>query len=47
MFQIIGIVLLFGLVFGSYLISGGQLGVIMHALPHEMMCIGGPASPPS
>jgi chemotaxis protein MotA len=41
MFQIIGIVLLFGLVFGSYLISGGQLGVIMHALPHEMMCIGG------
>jgi chemotaxis protein MotA len=31
MFQIIGIVLLFGLVFGSYLISGGNLGVILHA----------------
>jgi chemotaxis protein MotA len=41
MFQIIGIVLLFGLVFGSYLISGGNLGVILHALPHEMMAIGG------
>jgi chemotaxis protein MotA len=41
MFQIIGIVLLFVLVFGSYLISGGNMGVIMHALPHEMMAIGG------
>jgi chemotaxis protein MotA len=43
MFQIIGIVLLFALVFGSYLISGGNLGVILHALPHEMMAIGGAA----
>jgi chemotaxis protein MotA len=43
MFQIIGIVLLFALVFGSYIISGGNLGVILHALPHEMMCIGGAA----
>jgi chemotaxis protein MotA len=41
MFQIIGIVLLFALVFGSYIISGGNMGVILHALPHEMMCIGG------
>jgi len=41
MFQIIGIVLLFVLVFGSYLISGGNMGVILHALPHEMMAIGG------
>jgi chemotaxis protein MotA len=41
MFQIIGIVLLFALVFGSYLISGGNMGVILHALPHEMMAIGG------
>jgi chemotaxis protein MotA len=41
MFQIIGLVLLFGLVFGSYLMSGGNMGVIMHALPHEMMAIGG------
>jgi len=41
MFQIIGIVLLFVLVFGSFLISGGNFGVILHALPHEMMAIGG------
>ncbi len=41
MFQIIGIVLLFGLVFGSYIMTGGNMGVIMEALPHEMMCIGG------
>jgi chemotaxis protein MotA len=41
MFQIIGIVMLFGLVFGSFIISGGNIGVILHALPHELMCIGG------
>jgi chemotaxis protein MotA len=41
MFQIIGIVVLFGAVFGSYIISGGKLPVILEALPHEMMCIGG------
>jgi chemotaxis protein MotA len=39
MFQIIGIVLLFGLVFGSYLMSGGNMGVILHAAPHELMAI--------
>ena len=39
MFQIIGVVLLFGLVFGSFLISGGNMGVIMHAAPHELMAI--------
>jgi chemotaxis protein MotA len=41
MFQIIGIVLLFGLVFGSYLMSGGKLDVIIEAAPHELMAIGG------
>ena len=41
MFQIIGIVLLFALVFGSFLISGGNMAVILEALPHELMCIGG------
>ncbi len=39
MFQIIGIVLLFGLVFGSFLMSGGNMGVILHAAPHELMAI--------
>ena len=41
MFQIIGLVLLFGMVFGSYIMAGGNMGVILHALPHEMMAIGG------
>jgi chemotaxis protein MotA len=41
MFQIIGIVVLFTMVFGSFLLSGGRLDVITHALPHEMMAIGG------
>ncbi len=39
MFQIIGIVLLFGLVFGSYIMSGGNMGVIIEAAPHELMAI--------
>ncbi len=39
MFQIIGVVLLFGLVFGSYIISGGNMGVIIEAAPHELMAI--------
>ncbi|HUZ11380.1 MAG TPA: flagellar motor stator protein MotA [Caulobacteraceae bacterium] len=41
MFQIIGIVLLFALVFGSFIMSGGNMGVIFEAMPHEMMAIGG------
>ena len=41
MFQIIGLILLFVLVFGSYIISGGNMGVILKATPHEMMAIGG------
>ena len=41
MFQIIGIVLLFAMVFGSYLMSGGNLGVIIEAAPHELMAICG------
>lgn len=39
MFQIIGVVLLFGLVFGSFVISGGNMAVIMEAAPHELMAI--------
>lgn len=41
MFQIIGIVLLFGAVFGTYIMTGGNMEVIMHATPHEMATIGG------
>ena len=43
MLQIGGIVILFAMVFGGFLISGGSLGVIVEALPHEMMTIGGAA----
>ena len=39
MFQIIGIVMLFGLVFGSFILSGGNMGVIIEAAPYELMCI--------
>ena len=41
MFQIIGIVLLFAMVFGSFIISGGKIAVVLEALPHELMCIFG------
>src|SRR5271156_284992 len=43
MLQIISIVVLFAMVFGGFLISGGSLGVVFEALPHEMMTIGGAA----
>jgi len=41
MFQIIGIVMLFGMVFGSYALAGGKFDVIIHAAPHEFMAIAG------
>jgi len=43
MFGMIGIVLTFVMVFGGYVLAGGHVGVILHALPHEMMIIGGAA----
>jgi chemotaxis protein MotA len=39
MFQIVGIILLFVLVFGSFIMSGGKMDVIIEAAPHELMCI--------
>jgi len=39
MFQIIGIVLLFCMVFGSYILAGGKMGIITYALPYELMAI--------
>lgn len=41
MVPIIGIVTLFVMVFGGYLIAGGHMEPILHAVPHEMMTIGG------
>lgn len=43
MLPIIGLVVVLAMVFGSYLISGGKMDIIIHAAPHELMAIGGGA----
>ena len=37
----IGFLIILGCVFGSFIVAGGKMGVILHALPHEMVAIGG------
>ncbi|MGH6780550.1 MAG: flagellar motor stator protein MotA [Sphingomonadaceae bacterium] len=39
----IGLVVILACVFGSFLMSGGNLMIILHALPHEMLAIAGAA----
>lgn len=43
MFAAIGVVVVLAMVFGGFTITGGDLGAVMHALPHEMLIIGGAA----
>ena len=43
MFVIIGYILALGCVFGGFMIAGGNMGVILAALPIEMLIIGGGA----
>lgn len=43
MFVLIGYVLCLGCIFGAYAIHGGNMAVIIHAVPTEMMAIGGGA----
>lgn len=43
MFGLIGIAMTFVMVFGGYMMAGGKLPVIMHALPFELTMIGGAA----
>jgi len=43
MFAVIGLVVLLGMVFGGFAITGGDLGPVLHAVPHEMLIIGGAA----
>ena len=43
MLQIGGLVVLFVCVFGGFIISGGSLGVVFEAVPHEVLTIGGAA----
>ena len=41
MFQIIGILVVFGMVFGGFALAGGHFDVIIKAAPFELMMIGG------
>ena len=43
MLGIIGIVVIFAMVFGGYIAAGGKMAIIIKALPFEMMMIGGAA----
>ena len=43
MFVVIGIVILLVMVFGGFAITGGSLGPVLEAIPHEMLIIGGAA----
>ena len=43
MFAAIGIVVLLVTVFGGFAITGGALGPVLEAVPHEMLIIGGAA----
>ena len=44
MIGIIGIVVVLGMVFGGYALAGGKFGIIIKALPFEMMMICGAAA---
>lgn len=44
MIGIIGIVVIFVMVFGGYLAAGGKMAIIMKTLPYEMAMIGGAAT---
>jgi chemotaxis protein MotA len=43
MFPVIGLVVLLVMIFGGFAITGGALGPVLEAIPHEMLIIGGAA----
>ncbi len=43
MFPAIGLIVLIVMVFGGFILTGGDIGPVLHALPHEMLIIGGAA----
>lgn len=43
MVSLFGLLTVFSMVFGGYLLAGGELGIIIKSLPFEMMMIGGAA----
>lgn len=44
MIGIVGIVIIFAMVFGGYVAAGGKMGIILKSLPFEMIMIGGAAA---
>src|ERR1700712_1158605 len=44
MFPVIGLVVLLVMVFGGFVITGGAIGPVAEAIPHEMLIIGGAAA---
>jgi len=42
-FGVIGILVVFVMVFGGYMAAGGKIEIILHSLPFEMVMIGGAA----
>jgi chemotaxis protein MotA len=44
MISVIGLVVLIVMVFGGFAFTGGSIGAVLHALPHEMLIIGGAAA---
>ena len=44
MVGLIGIVVIFAMVFGGYLAAGGKMAIILKSLPFELMMIGGAAA---
>lgn len=43
MIGIIGIIVIFVMVFGGFMLAGGHLEIVLHAMPYEMITIGGAA----
>ena len=43
MYAVVGFVILIVMVFGGFALTGGALGPVMAAMPHEMLIIGGAA----
>ncbi|GAA6150342.1 MAG: flagellar motor stator protein MotA [Pseudomonadota bacterium] len=41
MTMFLGLAMVFGLVFGGFMLSGGKMDIVLHALPFEGMMIGG------
>jgi len=44
MFPVIGLIVLIVMVFGGFVITGGAIGPVAEAIPHEMLIIGGAAA---